>query len=46
VTSAGAIREYPIPTPNAGPDKIVAGPDGNLWFTEQWGDAIGRLQPH
>ena len=28
----------------AGPTDIVAGPDGNLWFTE-WGDRIGRITP-
>jgi sugar lactone lactonase YvrE len=25
---------------------ITAGPDGNLWFTEQSGNRIGRITPH
>ena len=29
----------------AGPAEIAAGPDGNLWFTETDGDAIGRITP-
>jgi streptogramin lyase len=23
----------------------VTGPDGNLWFTEYWGNKIGRITP-
>ena len=30
----GDITEVPIPTANSGPAGITAGPDGNLWFTE------------
>ena len=29
-----AITEFPIPTASSGPEGITAGPDGNLWFTE------------
>ena len=28
------ITEYSPPTTNSGPLLITAGPDGNLWFTE------------
>ncbi|HLQ31012.1 MAG TPA: hypothetical protein VK140_17380 [Ktedonobacteraceae bacterium] len=28
-----------------GPDGITAGSDGNLWFTEFDGNAIGRITP-
>jgi streptogramin lyase len=38
------ITEYPLPTPGTSPGGIVAGPDGNLWFTEQNG-GIGRITP-
>jgi virginiamycin B lyase len=31
---------------NSSPAGIAAGPDGNLWFTEQAGDRIGRITPH
>ena len=28
------MAEFPIPTAKTRPGSIVAGPDGNLWFTE------------
>jgi virginiamycin B lyase len=28
------ITEFAIPTPSSEPERICAGPDGNLWFTE------------
>jgi streptogramin lyase len=31
-------------TPNSGPNRIAAGPDGNLWFTQNIG-GIGRITP-
>lgn len=37
--SAGASSPCPYP------DSIAAGPDGNLWFNEARGDAIGRITP-
>jgi virginiamycin B lyase len=43
-TSKG-ITEYPIPTPNSVPRGITAGPDGALWFTEEDGSKIGRVDP-
>ncbi|HTW98334.1 MAG TPA: hypothetical protein VMD59_06120, partial [Acidimicrobiales bacterium] len=39
----GAITEFQIPTASAGPNGIVTGPDGNLWFTEGSGDKIGQI---
>lgn len=50
----GAVDEFPIltegalygPNPtNAAPKTIVAGPDGNLWFTEFYANQIGRISP-
>ena len=32
-------------TPSAGLGGITAGPDGNLWFTEQSANQIGRITP-
>jgi virginiamycin B lyase len=32
-------------TPNSVPIAITAGPDGNLWFTEQSGNRIGVITP-
>ena len=31
----GVVTAFPVPTPDFVPVIIVAGPDGNLWFTEQ-----------
>src|SRR5512142_1976228 len=44
--AANGITEFPIPTPGRNPAEIVAGPDGNLWFTEGVADGgIGRITP-
>src|SRR5262245_53933133 len=40
VTEFGAGISY-----GSGPSGITAGPDGNLWFTESYGLAIGRITP-
>ena len=40
-----AITEFPVPTANADPYGITAGPDGNLWFTEYGGSKIGMINP-
>ena len=47
---SGKIREFPIPpetgeNDGSGPLIITAGPDGNLWFTENNGNRIGRISP-
>ncbi len=41
----GAITEFGIPTPEGAPYGIAPGPDGNLWFTENKKDQIGRITP-
>ena len=40
---AGAITEFDVPTPDAAPHGITTGPDGALWFTEQFAGKIGRI---
>ena len=40
-----AITEFPVPTANADPSGITAGPDGNLWFTELTVGKIGMINP-
>jgi streptogramin lyase len=47
ITPAGTVSEYQIPSPDSQPDRLVAGPDGNLWFTESTlrGGVIGRITP-
>ncbi len=55
-TQARAERAGPAPrgtitlfsagiTAGSGPEDIVTGPDGNLWFTQQETDEIGRINP-
>jgi hypothetical protein len=45
VTPSGVVSSYPVPTPDSAPGGIVAGLDGNLWFTEIVGNKIGRITP-
>lgn len=39
----GTISEFSVTTAFSGADKITAGPDGNLWFTEMVANKIGRI---
>ena len=39
------IREWDVPTKNANPHDPAVGPDGALWFTEQFVSKLGRLDP-
>src|ERR1700722_370049 len=41
----GQISEAATPTPSSGPEGIVAGPDGNLWFAEINASKIGEINP-
>jgi virginiamycin B lyase len=36
---------FAIPTAAAGPVGIAAGPDGNLWFTEQAANQVAWITP-
>src|SRR5919197_1243927 len=40
------VTEFPLPTPSSRPYQIVAGPDGNLWFTERFADLIAKFNPN
>ncbi|MFN8516575.1 MAG: hypothetical protein U0232_28360, partial [Thermomicrobiales bacterium] len=37
------IDEFPGPPPVDGPTGIVAGPDGNLWFTLRSGNKVAKI---
>jgi hypothetical protein len=37
------VTEYPLPTAGSFPIGITGGPDGAVWFTEQTGNRIGRI---
>lgn len=43
VAHAATIYQYPVPTPSGEPNRIAPGPDGALWFTEDYGNRIGRI---
>jgi streptogramin lyase len=45
VTTTGTITTNTLVTPTSDPLGIVAGPDGNLWFTEAGSRSIGRITP-
>jgi virginiamycin B lyase len=47
LTPAGALTEFPIPTPESAPRGIVAGSDGNVWFVEgsRSHTAIAKITP-
>jgi hypothetical protein len=47
ITPAGAVIEFSVPTSNSFPEGITAGPDGNLWFTENHVNVnrIGKIAP-
>ena len=50
ITPSGEVTKYPAgdsgqPGQGTGPDGIAAGPDGNLWFTEEFTNRIGRITP-
>jgi virginiamycin B lyase len=37
--------EYKVTTPNASLRSVCVGPDGDLWFTENFANKIGRMAP-
>ncbi len=45
VLAAPTINQYKITTSGATPTNIVEGPSGNLWFTEQSTNKIGKITP-
>jgi virginiamycin B lyase len=38
------IREFAIPTANSRPIAIEEGPDGRMWFSEEAGGKVGRIE--
>jgi virginiamycin B lyase len=43
ITTAGVVTEFATPTSPAVPLGIAAGPDGNLWFTENGARRIAQI---
>jgi virginiamycin B lyase len=42
-SASTTINEYSVPTPDSHPYYLTTGPDGNIWFTEYYGDKIGKI---
>jgi streptogramin lyase len=42
---SASVAEFPVPSSGGSPFGITAGPDGNLWFTENQADQIGTINP-
>ena len=43
IAPANVITEYTIPTTSSVPYGLAEGPDGNLWFTENAGNKVGKV---
>ncbi len=41
----GVIAEYALPNAGSGPQQLVNGPDGNVWFTENAGARVAKVTP-
>ena len=39
------IVDFPVPTADSMPWGIAPGSDGNVWFTEKYGNNVGRVTP-
>lgn len=44
-TDGQTISEYALPTTESRPQRLVTGPDGNVWVTEFLADQIARVTP-
>ena len=46
ITMSGTMSQFQIGTDvSRNPRGLIQGPDGNIWFVEQIGNAVGRLDP-
>jgi streptogramin lyase len=43
--ATGTVTLFPFTVSGPDPTGIAPGPDGNVWFTEFYGDKIGRITP-
>jgi virginiamycin B lyase len=43
ITMTGRIRQFRVPTESSEPSAIAAGPQGTIWFAEQAGNKLGRI---
>jgi virginiamycin B lyase len=40
-----SIKEWPVPTPGSRPHDPMAAADGSIWYTGQFANVLGRLDP-
>jgi virginiamycin B lyase len=45
-SATGATQIIPVPTSAAGLGRIVASPDGSLWFVERDANKVGKISPN
>jgi streptogramin lyase len=45
ITPAGALTQFPLPAGDGSPGDLTVGPDGNLWFPENFGAINGFIPP-
>jgi len=45
LVTGGNFRVYPLADPGGQPAHLAFDAEGNVWYTEFWGNAIGRLEP-
>jgi virginiamycin B lyase len=43
MSAVGTVKEFSVPTPDAGLSGICQGPDGKLWFIEQYANKVGSV---
>jgi virginiamycin B lyase len=43
ISSTGEVKTFTLKTENAGPGAIVSGPDGNLWFVEEFLGQVAKM---
>jgi virginiamycin B lyase len=45
ISLTGSVTTFSVGTTSPIPGPIIAGPDGNLWFTEPYANQIGQITP-
>ena len=45
IDAQGRITEWPVKTPNASLRGVAVAADGDLWFTENFSNKVGRMAP-
>jgi virginiamycin B lyase len=43
ISPDGKVKSFPLPHPGSGVSQITRGTDGAMWFTEYFGERIGRI---